>query len=734
MSQTNECQCYYCGCKDHQYLVQCTKTKMFLCNGKANLDTSHIVHFLEKTGNNSVIFVSKSDLKVSCIKCSLTNVFKLGIISDENGGHTFCCSECHHTYYPDRDFHDLIHDGAFVVLREPKDNEYSKISINEAAKKVEKFKGKSSTSDKDKFKHAYQYNTVEKFRTAMSQFIKYESEYMENSCKKEYHTNDSYNVMQFIDRRKLRILFPDLARVVSQGSNLKVYFYGYERHLDARCTFKGSNNDLDVDFMEDPPGDRVDYIKVMPNTVIFKYQRDALNFFCETKPPRLNADLVQFIIGNFDPERNKLTEKKVKSRNTNMNKFQIDAIEYALSSRLSIIQGPPGTGKTQTVACLVNEIYLDNPEKRSLCVAQSNAAADNIAHRIFTEFKNIKVCRVYGDGSESKDSIANPVNSLDMADRDKEKEAKIISSCTVVVSTLAAAGNTKRFGKANFDFMIVDEAGQCIDVDLLIPLRYGIQQLVLVGDFQQLGPYISSKEAKSKKFDTSLMERLNNTGVPMRILGIQYRMHPAIAEFPNQEFYGGGLQNGVSATNRYMGNLNFLPNPNVPMFFWDVTKAAEEDYYKSYRNSEEASCVFILVESLYRAGVHSSGIGIITPYNAQQDYIRSNMKDKCKKVDDKSYFDGIEISSVDSFQGREKDFIILSNVRSNDKGESGFVKDAKRINVSLTRAKCGLFIIGHSKTLGKFEIWKRLIEHFIAKGLFYRFHDGKWKVSSFDPS
>ncbi|CAK9023360.1 Regulator of nonsense transcripts 1 homolog (ATP-dependent helicase UPF1) [Durusdinium trenchii] len=245
----------------------------------------------------------------------------------------------------------------------------------------------------------------------------------------------------------------------------------------------------------------------------------------------------------------------------------------------------------------------------------------------------------------------------------------------------------------------------------------GAKQMVLVGDHCQLGPVIMCKKAAKAGLHQSLFERLIFLGIRPVRLEVQYRMHPCLSEFPSQSFYDGSLQNGVTLNERLYAGIDFpWPRPDMPMFFLNSTGAEEISASgTSYLNRTEATNIEKLVTYFLKSGVKPYQVGIITPYEGQRAYICSVLqRQTC--FSHKAY-EEIEVASVDSFQGREKDFILLSCVRSNQNQGIGFLNDPRRLNVALTRAKYGLIICGNAKVLGKQfrsqpSLWVNLLSHY----------------------
>ncbi|CAE7608530.1 UPF1 [Symbiodinium natans] len=241
--------------------------------------------------------------------------------------------------------------------------------------------------------------------------------------------------------------------------------------------------------------------------------------------------------------------------------------------------------------------------------------------------------------------------------------------------------------------------------------------MVLVGDHCQLGPVIMCKKAAKAGLHQSLFERLIFLGIRPVRLEVQYRMHPCLSEFPSQSFYDGSLQNGVTLNERLYTGIEFpWPRPDMPMFFLNSTGAEEISASgTSYLNRTEATNIEKLVTYFLKAGVKPYQVGIITPYEGQRAYICAVLQ-RQTTFSHKAY-EEIEVASVDSFQGREKDFILLSCVRSNQNQGIGFLNDPRRLNVALTRAKYGLIICGNAKVLGKQfraqpSLWVNLLGHY----------------------
>lgn len=422
-----------------------------------------------------------------------------------------------------------------------------------------------------------------------------------------------------------------------------------------------------------------------------------------------------------------------------LNGSQINAIKNVLTTPLSLIQGPPGTGKTVTSATIIYHLAKMNNGQVLVC-APSNVAVDQLCERI--NLTGLKVVRLTAKSREDVDSSvsflalheqvrmldSNPelmkftmlkaeANELSSQDEKKFKqltrnaEREILANADVVCCTCVGAGDP-RLAKMKFRNVLIDESTQSGEPECMIPLVLGCKQVVLVGDHKQLGPVIMNKKAAKAGLNQSLFERLVRLGLTPIRLNIQYRMHPCLSEFPSNMFYEGSLQNGVSAPSRIRKDVDFpWPVAEMPMMFWcNLGNEEISASGTSYLNRTEASNVEKIVTRFFKAGVRPGDIGVITPYEGQRSYIVSTMQNT--GTFKKEMYKEVEVASVDAFQGREKDFIVLSCVRSNDNQGIGFLSDPRRLNVALTRAKYGLVIIGNPKVLSKHDLWHHLLVHF----------------------
>lgn len=428
-----------------------------------------------------------------------------------------------------------------------------------------------------------------------------------------------------------------------------------------------------------------------------------------------------------------------------LNHSQVFAVKEVLKKALSVVQGPPGTGKTVTSASIVYHLTKQHQGQTLVC-APSNVAVDQLTEKI--HMSGLRVLRFCAKSREMVDSrveyltLHYQVRHLDtpeaaelsklqrlkdelgeLSQGDEKKfyalkrvaETRILAAADVVCCTCSAAGDS-RISQLRFRQCLIDEATQATEPECLIPVVLGAKQLVLVGDHCQLGPVVVCKKAAKAGLGQSLFERMVILNMRPIRLQVQYRMHPCLSEFPSNTFYDGTLQNGVSADERVHPSTGFpWPNRHRPMFFYSSVGQEEVSASgTSYLNRTEASNVEKLITRFLSAGISPDQVGVITPYEGQRAYIVSYMQ-RFGSLRQALYTE-IEVASVDAFQGREKDFIILSCVRSNERQGIGFLNDPRRLNVALTRARYGLVVVGNPKVLSKQPLWNAFLSHFKEQG------------------
>lgn len=422
-----------------------------------------------------------------------------------------------------------------------------------------------------------------------------------------------------------------------------------------------------------------------------------------------------------------------------LNHSQVYAVKTVLQRPLSLIQGPPGTGKTVTSATVVYHLARQTCSPILVC-APSNIAVDQLTEKI--HMSGLRVVRVCAKSREAIDSpvsflaLHNQIRNMESVPElnklqqlkdetgelssvdekryrtlKKQCEKDLLQAADVICCTCVGTGDP-RLAKMQFRSVLIDESTQATEPECMIPVVLGCRQLILVGDHCQLGPVVMCKKAARAGLSQSLFERLVVLGIRPIRLQVQYRMHPALSAFPSNIFYEGSLQNGVTAAERVKNTMEFpWPQQEKPMFFYTTTGQEEiSSSGTSYLNRTEAANVEKLVTRFLKAGVKPEQIGIVTPYEGQRAYLVQYMQYN-GSLNAKLYQE-IEVASVDAFQGREKDFIVMSCVRANEHQGIGFLNDPRRLNVALTRSRFGIIIVGNPKVLSKQPLWNHLLNYY----------------------
>lgn len=291
-------------------------------------------------------------------------------------------------------------------------------------------------------------------------------------------------------------------------------------------------------------------------------------------------------------------------------------------------------------------------------------------------------------------------------DLEKEVLNNLLKSSSVVTATLVGSAHRHLSG-IDFDVVIIDEAAQALEPATWIPLLKG-KRAVLAGDPFQLPPTVKSLEASKGGLSVTLMEHLLSKQ-PSYLLNTQYRMTPAIAGFSNQWFYDDKLITPENIISRAM-----LKGVDTSLEFIDTAGCSFDETVteeKSYLNEGEARIVLAHLSTLTEDIGQMAEIGIIAPYRGQVELLK-------ELAEHQSLEENCTINTVDSFQGQEKDVIYVSLVRSNINASLGFLKDYRRMNVAMTRARFKLVLIGDSATLGTDAFYEALLNYVEKEGLY----------------
>lgn len=409
--------------------------------------------------------------------------------------------------------------------------------------------------------------------------------------------------------------------------------------------------------------------------------------------------------------------------NSLLNKRQRTAtdriVNWSAGSRPYIIFGPPGTGKSQTLAEVILQLLKKRGSKLLVC-APSNMAVNNLCEKL------------HGMGEGKEDFVR--LNSLSSQQKLQKKSlystttntAEAIKSRCLFTTCTNVGKLFRDEGSPLFSHVIIDEAGQCTEPEVLVAISVSPEaKVVLAGDPMQLGPVVQSKPAKSY-LEVSLMKRLMQRSLYMKddqgIYNAQfitkllqnYRSHEQLLSLPSRLFYGDELK--ACANKTEVGSMlrwKRLPKQGFPLIFLSVKGKCQREKF-SYFNMEEAQLTVDYAAFLVNdKAAKATEISVITPYRKQIAKIEHLKKSSLKDV---------KVGSVERFQGQESKVVILSLVRTfesnkfqrkrpNVRRVLGFVADSKRFNVAVTRARSLLIIIGDSKALRLDKYWCELYDY-----------------------
>ncbi|XP_072448085.1 DNA-binding protein SMUBP-2-like [Chiloscyllium punctatum] len=525
-----------------------------------------------------------------------------------------------------------------------------------------------------------------------------------------------------------------------------------------------TQNSITVAF--DEPSDQLNFdisssfkLLKLANDVTYKRLTRALKALSQYHAGPVSK-LIDILFGTSEPSFPSEILKIPELYNPSLDDSQREAIHFALSQKeVAIIHGPPGTGKTTTIV----EIILQAIKQglKVLCCAPSNVAVDNLVERL-AQFKT-QILRL-GHPARLLESIhrhsldailANSDNTQIVMDirkdidqafaklkktqergekahfrgeiktlrkelRTREEAAivQILKKASVVLATNTGASNDgplKLLSDDYFDLVVIDECAQALEASCWIPLMKA-PKCILAGDHKQLPPTIISHKTAANGLSLSLMERLiQRFGDQMvRMLTVQYRMHSSIMEWASKQMYCGRLTAHKTVAHHLLKDLpgvSLTEETKVPLLLIDTAGCGllelDEEDEQSKGNSGEVQIVTLHIQALIEAGVRPQDIAVIAPYNLQVQLLRKELSKK---------YPELEIKSVDGFQGREKEAVILSLVRSNRTGEVGFLAEDRRINVAVTRARRHLMVVCDTRTVSTHLFLKSLVDYMTEHG------------------
>ena len=430
-----------------------------------------------------------------------------------------------------------------------------------------------------------------------------------------------------------------------------------------------------------------------------------------------------------------------------LNASQEKAVNEVLWAKdVAVVHGPPGTGKTTTLVEAIFETL--RRESQVLVCAQSNMAVDWISEKLVDRGINVlrignptrvndkMLCFTYERRFEAHPdypqlwSIRKAIRELRqqrkhadswhqkmdrLKSRATELELRIRSSlfgeARVIASTLTGAANRVLEGE-KYSTLFIDEAAQALEAACWIAIRKA-GRVILAGDHCQLPPTVKSIMALKGGLGKTLMERIvENKPETVTLLKMQYRMNEQIMKFSSEWFYHGMVESAPTVSHR--GILDY----DTPMMWIDTAECdGKEEFvgenFGRINRAEAELTLQTLQQYLEKIGKQrileeSIDVGIISPYRAQVQLLRKELR---KREFFRPYRHLLTVNTVDGFQGQERDIILISLVRSNDGGDIGFLRDLRRMNVAITRARMKLIILGSSETMTSHPFYKKLYEY-----------------------
>jgi len=440
-----------------------------------------------------------------------------------------------------------------------------------------------------------------------------------------------------------------------------------------------------------------------------------------------------------------------------LNQTQEDAVNMVLRAKdVAIVHGPPGTGKTTTLVEAIRETLMR--ESQVLVCAQSNMAVDWISEKLVD--RGINVLRI-GNPTRVNDkmlsftyerrfeahpdyphlwAIRKAIRELrahrkrgdekfhqkleSLKGRATELEIRInnelFGEARVIACTLVGAANRLLDGQ-KYGTLFIDEAAQALEAACWIPIRR-VSRVILAGDHCQLPPTVKSIAALKAGLGKTLMERI----VEMKpevvtLLKMQYRMNDDIMRFSSNYFYDGQVESAPNVKYRGILDLDVAMEWVNPSENSESLESSEESFKETFIgesfgriNKDEAELTLNTLQQYFeriskqRLLDERIDVGIISPYRAQVQYLRRLLM---KREFFKPFRRQISINTVDGFQGQERDIIVLSMVRSNDDGQIGFLRDLRRMNVAITRARMKVIILGDVATLTRHPFYRQLWQY-----------------------
>ena len=494
----------------------------------------------------------------------------------------------------------------------------------------------------------------------------------------------------------------------------------------------------------------------------YREMESALKKVLAAQQPQL-VQFREMVYGELRPRQKEVTPLTL----PDLNFSQVLACQkIAAAEDMAVVHGPPGTGKTTTLIAAIEQAVI--AQQRILVCAPSNAAVDLLVEKLVD--RGIATLRL-GHPARVEEKILNQTLDAKLAFHDSYRDLKklrketesylqlakqykrnfgpeeraqrkllyqevsrireaaeqleeyirtdIYQKTQVFASTLVGAGSNYLKGMV-FDLVFIDEAAQGLEAATWIPILKA-KKVVFAGDHCQLPPTIKSQEAARQGLSITLFEKIiQRHPAAAQMLQVQYRMPEVVMGFSNGQFYGGQLEAAENTIHHAFGEeeavLEWVDTAGS-----GYSEQSEAESLSTFNPEEAKFACQYLNDTILRIGFglfKEKGwtIGLIAPYSAQVRRLRHLIFDTYDYPNLRAFSDLITIDTVDGFQGQERDLMLLSMTRSNERGEIGFLSDKRRMNVALTRAKRKLIVIGDSSTLAQHDFFDALLRYVEEKG------------------
>jgi superfamily I DNA and/or RNA helicase len=470
---------------------------------------------------------------------------------------------------------------------------------------------------------------------------------------------------------------------------------------------KNTDTQLVISMKQDPPTDLPDVVKIlkMVNSISYQRMKDAMKQLKEC-----NNHLFRVLLNQVKPTISE--QEHIEFLDDTLNESQKKAVQLCIAvNEFGMIHGPPGTGKSHTCVELIRQLV--SKKKRILVCGPSNISVDNLIERL-AKYK-LDLVRIghparildsvlhygldqrmdYSDQGQIVKDVRDEIDETlakiqktkrkseryemyktvsflrkELRERERNVMQTVVGNAQVILTTLNGCGS-RVLKNEEFDVLLIDEASQALEAECWIAILKA-KKLILAGDHCQLPPTIKS-----------------------------------IMQFSSDQFYGSKLICAPNIENQTLIDLKVEENEDTSasVLFIDTAYASfneSSDEQDSKFNQGEANCVVRYLKTLLQLGVNPLDMAIISPYNGQVRLIKELLSGTIPEL---------EIGTVDGFQGREKQVVIVSLVRSNDKGDVGFLSEERRLNVAMTRPKRHLCMIGDSNTLRQNLFLKKVVDY-----------------------